>query len=83
MISACHDARRCSSPTQVVLRKERDGEWVAIESAIRVLALLNEVGGILRGSHMIFPAASVSIGLPERTVCHEAKRLGASAHWLQ
>lgn len=28
---------------QVVLRKERDGDWVAIESAVRVLALLNEV----------------------------------------
>ncbi|CAM9541111.1 unnamed protein product [Hapterophycus canaliculatus] len=39
-------ARRCSRPIQVVLRKERDGEWVAIESAIRVLALLNEVASV-------------------------------------
>jgi len=28
---------------QVVLRKARDGEWVAIESAVRALTLLNEV----------------------------------------
>ncbi|CAN0226057.1 unnamed protein product, partial [Ectocarpus fasciculatus] len=30
----------------VVLRKERDGDWVAIESAVRVLALLNEVASV-------------------------------------
>lgn len=28
---------------QVVLRKDAGGEWVAVESAVRVLALLNEV----------------------------------------
>ncbi|CAM9286524.1 unnamed protein product [Scytosiphon promiscuus] len=33
-------------PVQVVLRKERDGEWVVVESAVRVLALLNEVASV-------------------------------------
>lgn len=36
-----------ASAIQVVLTKERDGDWVAIESAIRVLALLNEVREML------------------------------------
>ncbi|CBN79474.1 conserved unknown protein [Ectocarpus siliculosus] len=31
---------------QVVLRKGRDGDWVAIESAVRVLVLLNEVASV-------------------------------------